>query len=184
MAAALSCILALALVGPASAQDDASEARPSIVVSTEVLGWLVEELTGRDADVTVLMHGVDPHAWEPSARDTEALFGADLIVTNGLGLEAGLQDALAEAEDEGIPIFVATDHITVREGDADHAGGDPHFWLDPLAMREVGRALARALGTVSVDVGQRGDIVAAALFGLWVEVARSSTRCRSRRASS
>ena len=46
-AAGLTCILGLALVGPVSAQDDASEARPSIVVSTEVLGWLVEELDRR-----------------------------------------------------------------------------------------------------------------------------------------
>ena len=169
-AALIICVaLTVAMAHPTVAQEPEAGSHPSIVVTTEMLGWLVEELVDGDADVTVLMHGVDPHAWEPSARDTEALFDADLIVTNGLGLEAGLQDALEEADNGGIPIFTATDHITVRQGDADHASGDPHFWLDPLAMREVAWALARPLGKIGVDVGDRGDAVAAALEVLWME---------------
>jgi zinc/manganese transport system substrate-binding protein len=167
LAACVSLILLMAYPIRAQAPDGASA--PSIVVTTEMLGWLVGELVPGEADVAVLMHGVDPHAWEPSARDIEAFFGADLIVTNGLGLEAGLHDALEEAKSEGIPIFEATQHITVRQSEAHDAVGDPHFWLDPLAMREVARALVPTLGNVGVDVGDRGDVVAATLYGLWAE---------------
>ncbi len=68
-----------------------------------------------------MANGVDPHDWAPSAQDLEAVYAADLVVANGLGLEEGLQGALGQAEAEGTPIFEATDHIDVRElGEAAH----------------------------------------------------------------
>ena len=93
-----------------------------IVVTTSVLGSVVRDLVGDRASVTVLMgNGVDPHDWAPSAQDLEAVYAADLVVANGLGLEEGLQDALGQAEAEGIRVFEATDHIDVRElGEAAH----------------------------------------------------------------
>jgi zinc/manganese transport system substrate-binding protein len=68
-----SLALTVAMASPAGGQEPQPGARPSIVVTTEVLRWLVEELADGDADVRVLMHGVDPHTWEPSARDIETL---------------------------------------------------------------------------------------------------------------
>ena len=118
----------------------------SIVVTTDILGAIVRDLVGDAAEVTVLMEGgVDPHGWAPSARETEAVFGADLVVANGLRLEEGLVDVLESAAADGIPVFQATDHIVVRTlgpGSDEDGVGDPHFWLDPLAMRDVVIALA------------------------------------------
>ncbi len=86
------------------------------MVTTSVLGSVVQDLVDDRASVTVLMaNGVDPHEWSPSAQDLEAVYAADLVVANGLGLEEGLQDALGQAEAEGIRVFEATDHIDVRE---------------------------------------------------------------------
>jgi zinc/manganese transport system substrate-binding protein len=181
--------LASASVASGAGQEQASEERPTIVATTEIVGWLVEELVGDEADVIVLMRGVDPHAWEPSARDLEGFFAADLIVANGLGLEAGLGDALEEAVADGVDVFEATDHITVREAVTDphaadgmavepepqtdheheHAGGDPHFWLDPLAMRDVALALAPVLGSLAVEVDERADGLVATLEALDAE---------------
>jgi zinc/manganese transport system substrate-binding protein len=149
-----------------------------------MLGWLVQELAGDEADVMVLMHGVDPHAWEPSARDIESLSGADLIVANGLGLEEGIHDILDQLEAEGSPIFHATDHLTVRQADVadhgddelatsqdehDHGGGDPHFWLDPLAMRDVAVALVPVLEGAGVRVEGRGTTLTSTLEELDAE---------------
>ncbi len=111
---ALWLVTAMALPG-AAAEDTAGDGHPTVVVTTEMLGWLVDELAGDGADVIVLMHGVDPHGWEPSARDVETILGADLVVANGLDLEEGLHDILEQVEASGVPLFAATDHITVRE---------------------------------------------------------------------
>ncbi len=157
--------LALAACSGAAADATPDPDVPSVVVTYSVLGAVVAELVGDRATVTVLMgDGVDPHDWAPSARDIETVMNADLVVANGLDLEEGLSDVLEQAEGDGVPVFHATDHISVRElveddhGDEDehgHTGGDPHFWVDPISMRDVVTALAVALDDVGVDVADR-----------------------------
>jgi zinc/manganese transport system substrate-binding protein len=186
LAALLAVVLVAAVWLPAAAADPSVTSpegeRPVIVVTTEVLGTVVRDLLGEQAEVVVLMQGgADPHTWQPSARDVEHIFGADLVVSNGLLLEEGLHDVLDRAEAEGVSIFQATDHVTVRhldEGDAasdadgEHAHGlaDPHFWTDPLAMRDVVVALAADLAARGLDVSAAAEGLAARLVALDGEV--------------
>jgi zinc/manganese transport system substrate-binding protein len=188
---ALALGLSLLAAAPAAATEDGSGRPVSIVVTTEVLGSIVDQLVGNAADVTTLMSGgVDPHTWQPSARETEALFDADLIVANGLDLEEGLAVVLDQAEADGAPVVHAADFITLRasagaqeeldhddeadqEDEADHteeaghehghAAGDPHFWLDPIAMRDVVLALGPALDDIGVELGDRPAALASEL---------------------
>jgi zinc/manganese transport system substrate-binding protein len=175
-------VLLVASTLPAVTQD---QPVPSVVVTTEVLGSVVADLVG-DAGVvhTLMPGGADPHAWQPSARDSEAIFEADLVIANGLDLEEGLISVLEQAAVDGVPIFHATDHVAVREGvgaadgehattaaEHDHATGDPHFWLDPLAMRDVVLALEPALAAVGIESGERGQRLAAELEALHTELA-------------
>jgi zinc/manganese transport system substrate-binding protein len=146
---------------------------PSVVVTYPVLGAVVADLVGDRATVTVLMgNGVDPHDWSPSAKDIERVEKADLVVANGLNLEEGLEKALVEAEKRGVVVFRATDHVKIRQratgeaSDGHEAGADPHFWVDPLAMRDVALALAPALAAVGVDVADRAPALATRLAGL------------------
>lgn len=194
---ALSLGLAATLIGPATAQSPAPAGGLDIVVTYSVLGAVVQDLVGDRATVTVLMgDGVDPHEWSPSAQDIETVHGADLVVANGLGLEEGLHDALEEADANGVLVFEATDHITVRmlpagdpaeehqgeespasEASDDHAaaehdqaGVDPHFWVDPISMRQVVDALALVIGALGVDVTDRGADLDSRLDALDAEV--------------
>lgn len=142
--------------------------KPTIVVTYSILGAVVKDLVGDQANVVVSMpNGQDPHEWEPSARDIETLTHADLVVQNGLGLEGGMEKALAQAKEAGVIIFTASDHITVRKvgagegipsGDPDQTAGanDPHLWMDPLAMKQIVAALSDTLKTVlNLDVSTR-----------------------------
>jgi zinc/manganese transport system substrate-binding protein len=165
--------LALLAAGCSGGGATPSGGVPSVVVTTPVLGAVVADLVGDRATVTVLMgNGVDPHDWSPSAQDIERVEKADLVVANGLGLEESLEKPLSEAEKRGVVVFRATDHVTVRErasgeaGDADAAGLDPHFWVDPLAMRDVVLALAPVLDGVGVDVADRAPALATRLVEL------------------
>ncbi|MEI8095528.1 MAG: metal ABC transporter substrate-binding protein [Spirochaetales bacterium] len=164
--------------------------KPVLVATYSVLGALVRDLAGDAFTVVVPMpNGLDPHEWEPSARDIEAVNHAALIVRNGLGLEGGLQNVLDNAQASGVPVFTASDHIavrTVREGqglptgDADQQAGaqDPHLWLDPRQMKLVVRSLATELksrfGTDldlrATDLETRLDQLDAELRGLSVTV--------------
>ena len=162
---------------------EGSDGRPTVVVTYSVLGALVRDAVGDAADVKVLIpDGSDPHEWEPSARDIERVNHADLIVRNGLGLEGGVLDVLDIAEDDGVPTFVASDHVRVRTvgdgeglpgGDSDQATGapDPHLWMDPLTMRDVIAALGPALSALGIDATAGVARVVAGLEQLDAQVA-------------
>jgi zinc/manganese transport system substrate-binding protein len=164
-AAATLAILALAVAAGCGSGDGRGD-RPAVAVTTPVLGSLVRDLVGDRADVVVIIpDGADPHEYQPSARDAEALASADLVVENGLDLEEGLEDVLARAREDGVPVVTATDHVTLREAGPDEAGGgeehghgpeDPHVWMDPLAMADLVAALAPVVsGELGLDVTAR-----------------------------
>lgn len=111
--------------------------RPTVYVTTNILGDVVTELAGDRLDIVTLMPpGADPHSFELSARQAAGLREADLIVANGLGLEEGLAQHLDAAAAEGVAVIEAGAHVDVLEY-ADGAGPDPHFWTDPTQMISV-----------------------------------------------
>jgi len=151
-----------------SCQPSLTDSRKSIVVTYSILGSVVRDLVGDQAEVIVPMpNGLDPHDWQPSAKDIETFNKADLIVENGLGLEEGMEKTLETARARGVKFFTASDHIVVRrvglgegipEGDPDQAIGapDPHLWTDPLAMKSIVVALAGELkNDFGMDVAAR-----------------------------
>ncbi|MFE5409528.1 zinc ABC transporter substrate-binding protein AztC [Microbacterium sp. NPDC056569] len=129
--------------------------RPLVVVSTNILGDVVDELVGDDVEVMTLMRpDADPHSFEISARDAARLRTADLLVSNGLGLEEGLQQHLDAAVAGGVESFVAGESIEALAYASGDAAGtpDPHFWTDPARMVDVVEALAPQLsGLPGVD---------------------------------
>jgi zinc/manganese transport system substrate-binding protein len=130
--------------------------RPHVVVTTNILGDVVEEVLGDQVDVTVLMPpNSDPHSSEISAKQAAMMGDADLVVSSGLGLEEGLQQHLDRAEDAGAPMLVAGDAVDVvpyASGDAEGAD-DPHFWTDPATMVDVVDALEQQAADVEgIDV--------------------------------
>jgi zinc/manganese transport system substrate-binding protein len=135
----------------ATAADD----RPLVVVSTNILGDVVSNLVGDDVEVVTLMRpGADPHSFEISASEAARLRSADLVVSNGLGLEEGLQRHLDAAADAGVATFVAGDAVDVLPYASTDAGGadDPHFWTDPAQTIAVVDALVPVLeGMDDVD---------------------------------
>lgn len=125
-----------------------------IVVTTNIMGDVVREVVGDDVEVTVLMPaGADPHSFEISAKQAAAVENADLIVSNGLGLEEGVQHIVDSAEDQGVPVLPVgelTDPLEYSTGES--AGQpDPHFWTDPARMREGVDLIADAV-TEHTDV--------------------------------
>ncbi|WP_136050792.1 zinc ABC transporter substrate-binding protein AztC [Microbacterium sp. K36] len=144
VATVLAALIAAALTACATPAD----ARPVVVVTTNILGDVVGELVGGQARVVTLMKpNADPHSFEISAQEAATLRDADLLVSNGLGLEEGLQQHLDAAVAADVPSFVAGEAIEVldyRDGDA--AGmPDSHFWTDPGRMVDVVDALEPAL---------------------------------------
>ena len=120
---------AIFAVSACSSSDTTPEAQselPTIVVTYSILGNIVEQLVGDAATVTTLIpDGQDPHEFEPSAKDIESLNNANIVVSNGLDFEEGLEETLENAKTAGVNVFMAGDYITVRElSDEDHDHAD------------------------------------------------------------
>ena len=139
-------VLATLLTGCSTSPDDD---RPTVYVTTNILGDVVREIAGDQLAVVDLMApGADPHSFELSAQQAAGMREAELIVTNGLGLEEGLAQHVDAVADEGVEVFAAGDHVDVLEY-SDAGGPDPHFWTDPEQMLLVIDALAPELAELA-----------------------------------
>lgn len=158
----IACVITasgLTACGRAGSGADESGDNPVVVVTYSALESIVADIVGDSARVDVIVpNGTDPHDFEPSAKDVEAISDAALVVANGLDLEEGLADALGEAEKAGVPVFHVTDHVPLR------AGNDPHVWLDPMTLASAVPALAEQIGArIGVDLSDAGREVVADL---------------------
>ncbi len=137
----------LLIAGGVAGCTGATDDRPLVVVTTNILGDVVGELVGDQAEVRTLMPpGADPHSFEVSAQEAARMREADLLVANGLGLEEGLLAHVEAARDDGVPVVEAGDAVDpVQWVSEDDSGLDPHFWTDPQQVLAVVDELSVAL---------------------------------------
>lgn len=167
-AMALLVALVTGLVQPAAAQSN----RLQVVATNSILGDLVSNVAGDTADVIVLVPtGGDPHTYEPTPADAEAIADADVVFENGLGLEVWLDDVFEASGSDGQRVVV-TDGITpMRVADEPENGGaapaegsmatpaeaaeegelDPHVWFDVANAKLMVVAIETALATADPD---------------------------------
>lgn len=143
-AAALVLGAAGCAAGPTSA-DDVLE----VYATTGYLADAVANIAP-DASVTTMVGpGADPHTHQPSTREIEAILDADLVLWNGLNLEANMVDQLASLGDRQLAVG---DHVPsellLDWPEADHDGNplhDPHIWNSPRAWTVVVETIAEKL---------------------------------------
>jgi zinc/manganese transport system substrate-binding protein len=153
-----------------------------VVATTSIWGDVMVNLVGSDGKVDVLIPlGADPHEYQPSASQAAALREADLVVSNGLGLEQGLGDVLTAAASDGVTVLAIGDQLDPQpfvsaDIDSQVAGRlDPHVWLDPQRVAAASRILAEQLTIIEPGVawGERAEAYADRLLALDEEISAS-----------
>ena len=113
--------------GPAGA---VAKDRLTVVVTTNILGDVVENLVGDELNVvTVMPVGADPHDFQASAQEVAIMGDAAAMIVNGADFEEGLLDIIEVVEADGVPVFEvisAVETIEFGKGghDDDHAEHD------------------------------------------------------------
>lgn len=138
-----------------------AEKPPPLKVLTSIypLVLIVQELGGTRAAVdTLVAPGASPHTFEPVPSDMTKLVQARFFIRVGGGLD-GWSDKLLGAAPralETVTLLAARNlkplkhHDASGNGHADHQtasagkGSDPHFWLDPIRVRDVVNPLVTA----------------------------------------
>ncbi|QOR69221.1 zinc ABC transporter substrate-binding protein [Ruania alkalisoli] len=197
----------LALTACTAAGEDASRDEPGeelvrVVASFYPLQFVAEQVAGERAAVQNLTPaGAEPHDLELSPVDVLDLEDADLVLTLS-GFQPALDDALAEVSGPVVlntaeeaehehpePDDSADDGHTDEEhsedehsdDEHDHAGGDPHFWLDPTRLAHVADEVAEALTELDPDSADtyrtNADALTTQLSTLDTEFTTSLTGC-------
>ena len=80
---------------------------------------------------------VDPHEYEPTARDMIKMQTARIFIFNGSGLDPWAERVQGELKSRGVHILNMADHFDLLREERG-LKYDPHIWLDPLlAIKEV-----------------------------------------------
>ncbi len=98
-----------------------------VVTTTNFVADWVQNIAGGRAEVfSLLPLGSDPHSFQPGARDVARIADADLVLTIGLGLEAGwLTELVHNANTDETKIIALGDFIDPIEF-AEVGGHDEH----------------------------------------------------------
>jgi zinc/manganese transport system substrate-binding protein len=140
-------------------QDNGGEVGVQVVATTTMLGDLARNVVGDGGAVKVLLPiGADPHAFEPSSSQVSDIYGADLVIVNGLGLEEGLSDVLAAASADGVKVIEVgslvdpVSFVDRQPCDVDAARNcDPHVWLDPERDAQTAVLIGEALALIDAS---------------------------------
>ncbi|MCB9158396.1 MAG: zinc ABC transporter substrate-binding protein [Caldilineaceae bacterium] len=154
-------VLLALLLTACGGNERADDGKLDVVTTIGQLTNVVEIVGGEHVNVTGLMGpGVDPHLYVASESDVESLQNADVIIYNGLFLEAQMTEVF-EALGERKTVLAAGEQIDSARllPWADYADEyDPHIWFDVTLWMEVVKAVRDTLSTV--DAANAADYAA------------------------
>ncbi|WP_425098021.1 metal ABC transporter solute-binding protein, Zn/Mn family [Tropicibacter sp. S64] len=142
------------LATPLLARPGFAAAPASVIATTGMIADAARAIAGDLADVRALMGpGVDPHGYRQTRSDIAAMARADLVLANGLYLEAQLEEFLTGLA-QRLPVRLVAEALPedMRLSHADYAGRyDPHIWMAPPLWRYAVEATRDALSEVRPD---------------------------------
>lgn len=124
---AVAVVIAVALGGApfAAAAPSAQGAPLRVVTGNAIAQDLVRQVGKEKVDAfSIVPAGADPHTYQPTPRDVQALQGVRLAVWNGLGLDEMAADLVAEQQLPGLRVVTLSDGVMPLMDDDDH--GDEH----------------------------------------------------------
>lgn len=141
--ASLAALAVLALATPAAAET------LKVATSFTVIADIARNVAGDAAEVvSITRPGAEIHGYEPTPSDLVRVSDADLILWNGMGLEAWFEQFLANLGD--IPAVTVTEGvqpIPIADG-AWQGQPNPHAWMSPdsaaIYVDNIAEALAGA----------------------------------------
>ncbi|HEY3437831.1 MAG TPA: zinc ABC transporter substrate-binding protein [Actinotalea sp.] len=122
---------------------------PVVLATITIIADMAQVVGGPDVRVeSITGPGVEIHGYEPSPDDLRRASEADLLLANGLGLEAWLEALVAPLDLPTVDLTDGIDALEVHGGHPAHDGSaplNPHAWMSPVEGQRYVSAIAAAL---------------------------------------
>ena len=176
---AVSALSALVLTGCSANSGDAQQGEAAasdgdkitVVTSTNVYSDLVEQIAGDHVDVTPVIDSAaqDPHSYEASPQDRLSIDKADVVILNGGGYDAFMEDMTTDSQTVINAVDVSDlegkeqaaeehEHANDDEGHEGHShapgGFNEHVWYDLDTMQKLTERIAEQLGEINTNDSQ------------------------------
>lgn len=138
-----------------------AEENLKIYTSFYPLKEAAENIGGNRINIeSVVPSGAEIHGYEPSPRQIAALEKADIFYYIGIGLEPWTERVVNNLKNSQVKTVQVSEDLTLRKvtGDEneDHHHNhedserefDPHIWLDPVNMKEIGKKIKDTLSEI------------------------------------
>ncbi len=123
-----------------------------IVTTFYPMYYFAKKVAGDSANVELLIpNGVEPHDWEPTAKDMAKIQDADVFIYNSQYFELWTEKVLKSINDSKLKVVEASsgiklmDALESEEGEEHTASKDPHVWLSPVLAQQEVNTIAKAL---------------------------------------
>ncbi|MET3291337.1 UNVERIFIED_CONTAM: zinc transport system substrate-binding protein [Brevibacillus sp. OAP136] len=134
-----------------------ADGKLQVFTSFYPLYYVATRIGGEYVNVkNIVPAGVEPHDFEPTAKDIVDMSKANLFIYNGSGFEAWVEKALQGFDQSQMTVVKATDGLQLlKNAEEEHAGEsaeehdhgefDPHVWLDPTLLKAQAEKVKDAL---------------------------------------
>ncbi|MEH7436710.1 metal ABC transporter substrate-binding protein [Neobacillus drentensis] len=124
-----------------------------IVTTFYPIYFFAQKVAGNSANVELLVpNGVEPHDWEPTAKDMARIQDSDVFIYNSHYFETWTDKVLKSINDSHLNVVEASkgielmDALASEEGEEhNHSSKDPHVWLSPVLAQQEVNTIAKAL---------------------------------------
>jgi manganese transport system substrate-binding protein len=135
-----------------------TDARPLVLTTFTVLADMARNVAGDHLRVeSITKAGAEIHGYEPTPGDLRTAEGAQLILDNGLGLEAWFEKFVERVPAPHAVVSDGVQPVYIR-GDTYAGKANPHAWMSPLVAERYVDNIASAF--VDLDPDNRLDYLA------------------------
>lgn len=127
----LVALASLTACSPAAEEDD----RPVVLTTFTVLADIARQVAGDELRVeSITKVGAEIHGYEPTPLDIAKASEANLILDNGMNLEAWFEQFVASTDVPHVVVSDGVEEVPVA-GDAYAGLPNPHAWMSPLNVQ-------------------------------------------------
>ncbi|MEM9416630.1 MAG: zinc ABC transporter substrate-binding protein [Planctomycetota bacterium] len=151
--AGLFCVFTWAGLSGCGAEQSEPNGKITVVATTTMIADAARVLAGDDAEVVCLMRdGEDPHIYRAKPADATAIAEADVVLTNGLHLEATLGHIVENKATGLVAVLAEQEGITpINEQEGAEGAADPHCWMDVMIFKRYVEGIRDALVEADPD---------------------------------